>query len=61
MHGWTKAGYGRLAVAESALAENKLRTWIIRDVGQPRLAIAAPAKAGIASSAWSMCSCRPVS
>ncbi len=41
-----KGGYGRLAVVESALAENKLRTWIIRDVGQPRLAIAAPAKAG---------------
>ena len=41
-----KGGYGRLAVAESALAENKLRTWIIRDVGQPRLAIAAPARVG---------------
>ena len=41
-----KGGYGRLAVVETALAENKLRTWIIRDVGQPRLAIAAPAKVG---------------
>ena len=41
-----KGGYGRLAVVESALDENKLRTWIIRDVGKPRLAIAAPAKAG---------------
>ena len=41
-----KGGYGRLAVVESARAEGKLRTWIIRDVGQPRLAIAAPAKVG---------------
>ena len=32
-----KGGYGRLAVVETALAENKLRTWIIRDVGQPAL------------------------
>ncbi len=41
-----KGGYGRLAVVESALAGNKIRTWIIRDLGQPRLAIAAPAKVG---------------
>jgi phosphomannomutase / phosphoglucomutase len=42
----SKGGYGRLAVVESALAENKLRTWIIRDAGQPRLGIATPAKVG---------------
>jgi phosphomannomutase/phosphoglucomutase len=44
--GLSKGGYGRLAVVETALAEDKIRTWIIRDVGQPRLAIAAPAKSG---------------
>jgi phosphomannomutase / phosphoglucomutase len=38
-----KGGYGRLAVAEAALAENKVRSWVIRDVGQARFALAAPA------------------
>jgi phosphomannomutase / phosphoglucomutase len=41
-----KGGYGRLAVLESAMVDNKIRTWVIRDLGQPRLALAAPAKAG---------------
>lgn len=41
-----KGGYGRLAVLESALAENKLRTWILRDLGQTRLGVAAPARVG---------------
>jgi phosphomannomutase / phosphoglucomutase len=41
-----KGGYGRLAVMESALAENKIRSWIIRDLGQSRFALAAPAKSG---------------
>ncbi len=39
-----KGGYGRLAVVEAALSENKVRSWVIRDLGQPRLALAAPAK-----------------
>ena len=41
-----KGGYGRLAVLESAMVENRIRTWVIRDLGQPRLALAAPAKVG---------------
>lgn len=41
-----KGGYGRLAVMESALVEGKIRTWVIRDLGKPRLALAAPAKVG---------------
>ncbi len=44
--GLPKGGYGRLAVAESAVAEGKLRSWIIRDLGQPRFALAAPVKVG---------------
>jgi phosphomannomutase / phosphoglucomutase len=44
--GLPKGGYGRLAVVEAALAEDKIRSWIIRDVGQPRFALAAPAKSG---------------
>ncbi len=40
----SRGGYGRLAVVESALAEDRIRTWIIRDVGQPRLAFGSPAK-----------------
>jgi phosphomannomutase/phosphoglucomutase len=44
--GLSKGGYGKLAVVETALSENKIRTWIIRDLNQPRLALAAPAKAG---------------
>jgi phosphomannomutase/phosphoglucomutase len=42
----TKGGYGKLAVAESALADGKTRSWVIRDLNQPRLALATPAKAG---------------
>ncbi len=41
-----KGGYGRLAVLESAMVENKVRTWVVRDLGKPRLALAAPARAG---------------
>ncbi|MFZ5636219.1 MAG: phosphomannomutase/phosphoglucomutase [Pseudomonadota bacterium] len=42
----SKGGYGRLAVAETALSDDKIRSWVIRDLGQPRLALAAPAKVG---------------
>ena len=41
-----KGGYGRLAVLESALVDKKVRTWVIRDLGKPQLALAAPAKSG---------------
>ena len=41
-----KGGYGRLAVVETALAEDKIRSWIIRDLAQSRFALAAPAKSG---------------
>jgi phosphomannomutase/phosphoglucomutase len=44
--GLSKGGYGKLAVVEAALSEDKTRTWVIRDLNQPRLALAAPAKAG---------------
>ena len=44
--GLSKGGYGKLAVVETALSEDKIRTWIIRDLNQPRLALAAPAKTG---------------
>jgi phosphomannomutase / phosphoglucomutase len=44
--GLPKGGYGRLAVVETALAENKIRSWIIRNAGQSRFALAAPAKSG---------------
>ena len=41
-----KAGYGRLAAVEAALADGKQRSWVIHDGGRPWLALAAPAKAG---------------
>ena len=39
-----KSGFGRLVVAESALAENKAILWAIRDAGKPAVALAAPAQ-----------------
>ncbi len=44
--GLSKGGYGKLAVVEAALSDDKIRTWVIRDLNQPRLALAAPAKVG---------------
>lgn len=41
-----KAGYGKLGVAEAAVAGDKPVAWIVRDAGGPRLALAAPAKVG---------------
>ncbi|MEP6633875.1 MAG: phosphomannomutase/phosphoglucomutase, partial [Luteimonas sp.] len=41
-----KSGFGRTAVLEAALAENKTVSWIVRDGGSPRLALAAPARSG---------------
>jgi phosphomannomutase/phosphoglucomutase len=41
-----KAGYGRLAAVEAALADGKQRSWVIHDGGRPWLALAAPAKVG---------------
>ncbi len=42
----TKIGFGRLAVLESALAENRVRSWVVSSKGQPHLALAAPVKQG---------------
>ena len=39
-----EAGYGRIAVAEAALAEGKPVLWVVRDGGAPALALAAPAR-----------------
>ncbi|GAA4857921.1 phosphomannomutase/phosphoglucomutase [Luteimonas vadosa] len=44
--GLPAAGFGRIAVAESALASRSAVSWVIRDAGAPKLAIAAPARAG---------------
>ncbi|HVI59689.1 MAG TPA: phosphomannomutase/phosphoglucomutase [Luteimonas sp.] len=41
-----KAGYGRIAAAEAALAEDKPVLWAIREQGKPAIALAAPARAG---------------
>ncbi len=41
-----KGGYGRLAAAEAALAEDKPVLWAIRERGKPAIALAAPARAG---------------
>ncbi len=41
-----KGGYGRLAVIETALNENHVRTWITTGPGKPQLTVAAPAKTG---------------
>jgi phosphomannomutase/phosphoglucomutase len=42
--GLPKSGYGRIAVAEAALAEDKTVTWVVRDGGGARLALAAPVR-----------------
>ena len=44
--GLPKSGFGRIAVAEAALAEDKAVLWAIRDEGRPAIALAAPARAG---------------
>ena len=41
-----KAGYGKLGVAEAAVAGDKPVAWIVRDAGGARLALSAPAKVG---------------
>jgi phosphomannomutase / phosphoglucomutase len=41
-----RGGYGRLAAIESALSENRIRTWITTGPGKPQLTVAAPAKTG---------------
>ena len=41
-----KGGFGRIAVAEAALAENKPVLWAIREDGKPAIALAAPARVG---------------
>ena len=42
--GLPESGFGRIAVAEAALAEDKIVTWVVRDGGGARLALAAPAR-----------------
>ncbi len=42
-------GFGRIAVAEAALVEDRPVAWVIRDGGQPRVALAAPARVGEAT------------
>jgi phosphomannomutase/phosphoglucomutase len=44
--GLPKAGYGKLAALEAALAGNKPVAWIVRDAGGVRFAVAAPAAVG---------------
>jgi phosphomannomutase/phosphoglucomutase len=39
-----KSSFGRIAVAEAALAGNKSEAWVVREGGGPRLALAAPAR-----------------
>ncbi len=41
-----EAGYGRIAVAEAAVIEDKAVLWVIRDGGAPKVALAAPARTG---------------
>jgi len=41
-----KGGYGRLAVVESALQSDEMRSWVMSGLGKPQLALAAPAKSG---------------
>src|SRR5690606_3327591 len=42
-------GFGRIAVAEAALVEDRPVAWVIRDDGQARVALAAPARVGEAT------------
>ncbi len=42
----TKIGFGRLAVLETALAENRVRSWVVSSKGKPHLALSAPVKQG---------------
>lgn len=44
--GLPKSGYGRIAVAESALAAGSAVSWVIRDAGGPKVAVAAPVRVG---------------
>ncbi|MBX3712412.1 MAG: phosphomannomutase/phosphoglucomutase [Lysobacter sp.] len=41
-----KGGFGRLGVLESALAENRVRSWVVSSKGKPQLSLAAPVKQG---------------
>ncbi|MEN1961180.1 phosphomannomutase/phosphoglucomutase [Luteimonas sp. MJ246] len=40
------AGYGRIAVAEAAIAEDRPVLWVVRDGDSPMVALAAPARVG---------------
>lgn len=42
--GLDDSGFGRAAVLEAALVEDKPVAWVIREAGSPRLALAAPAR-----------------
>ncbi len=44
--GLPKSGFGRIAVLEAAIAEDKPVLWAIREGGKPVIALAAPARAG---------------
>ncbi|MDH5822443.1 phosphomannomutase/phosphoglucomutase [Luteimonas sp. RD2P54] len=44
--GLDEGGFGRAAVLESALVEDRPVTWVIREADGPRVALAAPARAG---------------
>ncbi|MGI8560216.1 MAG: phosphomannomutase/phosphoglucomutase [Luteimonas sp.] len=44
--GLPESGFGRITVAEAALTDDKPVLWVIREDGGPRVALAAPAKAG---------------
>jgi phosphomannomutase/phosphoglucomutase len=44
--GLPKNGFGRVAVAEAALSENKPVLWVVRDGDGPRVMLAAPARNG---------------
>jgi phosphomannomutase/phosphoglucomutase len=41
-----KSGFGRLAVAEAALNENKVAHWVVRTPNGPSLGLASPARVG---------------
>src|SRR3546814_10237511 len=44
--GLPKTGFGRIAVLEAAMTEDKPVLWAIRADGKPAIALAAPARAG---------------
>src|SRR3546814_9873067 len=46
LEGLPKTGFGRIAVLEAAMTEDKPVLWAIRADGKPAIALAAPARAG---------------